>query len=154
MKESIKTTMIALISKNYHLWIKELQRIAKKAKIWAYVNSDNIKTKSQEKEYLDVSDYQISQSQQLAEEMRLSQVLIKSIDKYSELSNVQMKKYKMNISMFKMKEKQTDKVTQELRIVNNALKHSTRFYISLNKMTELVREIVKILTFKYKRSND
>jgi hypothetical protein len=42
--------------------------------------------------------------------MRLSQVLIKSIDKYSELSNVQKKKYKMNISMFKMKEKQADKV--------------------------------------------
>jgi hypothetical protein len=81
--------MIALISKSYHLWIKELQRIAEKAKIWAYVNSDNIKAKSQEEEYSDVSDYQISQSQQLAKEMRLFQVLIKLIDKYSELSNVQ-----------------------------------------------------------------
>jgi hypothetical protein len=80
--------MIALISKNYHLWIKELQKIVEKAKIWAYIDLDNIKTKLQKEEYLNVSDYEISQSQQLAKEIRLSQVLIKSIDKYNELSNV------------------------------------------------------------------
>jgi hypothetical protein len=154
MEESTKTTMIALTPKNYHLWIKELQGIAEKAKVWAYVDPDGTKAEPQEGEYPDVSDYQVPQPQQLAGGVGLSQILTKPADKYSELSDVQKEEYKMDISMFKMKEKQADKVAQGLRIVDNALKHSARSYIPPNKMAGSVREIVKILASRYKRSDD
>lgn len=60
----------------------------------------------------------------------------------------------MDISTYKMKEKQVEKVAQGMRIAANAVKSSARTYIPPNKMALKVKEIAKILTERYKRSND
>ena len=149
MEETNKATMIALTPKNYHLWIRELQGISKKAKVWQYVDPNGSKPEPEEGEYPEVSQYQVPIQAQpaggIAYPIIEGGVVIatKSAEKYGDLSAEQKEDYKMEISAYKMKEKQVEKVAQGLRIVDNALKSSARAYIPPNKMASSVREIVK-----------
>ena len=120
------------------------------------MNPNGTKSKPEEKEYSKVSQYQVSIQAQSEEGVAIAttSAFTKSAERYDDLSTKQKKDYKMKISSYKMKKKQMKKIAQELRIVDNALKSFARAYIPSNKMTSSVREIVKILTARYKRSND
>ena len=152
--------MIALTPKNYHLWISELQVISEKAKVWQYVDPNSSKPEPEVGEYPEFSQYQVPIQAQpaggIAYPIIEGGVVIatKSDEKYGDLSAEQKEDYEMEISAYKMKDKQVEKVAQGLRIVDNALKSSLRAYIPPNKMASSVREIVKILAARYKRSDD
>ena len=109
------------------------------------------KPEPEEGEYPEVSQYQVSIQAQpaggIAYPIIEGGVVIatKSAEKYGDLSAEQKEDYKMEISAYKMKEKQVEKVAQGLRIVENALKSSARAYIPPNKIASSVREKVKIL---------
>jgi hypothetical protein len=73
---------------------------------------------------------------------------------YRELTAAQKEAYQMNITAYKMREKQVLKIAHEMRIVDNALKISARSYISSNEMTSSCRDIIKILAARYELTND
>ena len=115
------------------------------------MNSEEEIEKLTEKDYSDVSDYQMIIQPQSADEVSLT---TRTATRYNELSDEQKENYKVEISRYKMKKKMMKKMTIDLRIMNSALKSLVKSYISFNKMTSSVREIVKILTTRYKQSND
>jgi hypothetical protein len=52
-------SMMVLIFKNYHLWIKEIQKLVNHHKVWEYVDPNEIMKKSDIKRALRVFDYQM-----------------------------------------------------------------------------------------------
>ena len=124
--------MLALTLKNYYLWIRELQGISEKAKVWQYVDPNSSKPEPEGGEYPEVSQYQVPIQAQPAGGIAYPNIeggfviATKSAEKYGDLSAEQKEDYKIEISAYKIKEKQVEKVAQGLRIVDNALKSSTR----------------------------
>jgi hypothetical protein len=58
MKKTISNiSMMMLTPKNYHLWIKKLQKLAEQHKIWQYIDPEDIKEPPKEEKYPKVSDY-------------------------------------------------------------------------------------------------
>ena len=51
--------MTPLTPQNYHIWIKELQGIATKAKVWEYVDPEGTKEEPTEEKFPEVSDYSV-----------------------------------------------------------------------------------------------
>ncbi len=142
MEEDIKTTIISLTPKNYHKWIKEIEGIATRANVWEYVNPKGIKLKSKEMKYSDISEYKVA-----SENNRPAQ-------SYRELTAAQKEAYQMNITVYKMREKQVLKIAHGMRIVDNALKCSARSYIPSDEMTSSCRDIIKILAARYELINN
>ena len=69
----------------------------------------------------------------------------------SELSKSQKKSLRMNIAGFDYKQKIIDRVTQDIRIVDNAVKASAKNYISSFEMMLTTREILQSLSNRYIR---
>ncbi len=57
-----KSTMLILISNNFHLWIKELKDLALKIKIWKYINSYDKIEESREKILSEIDHFVVKQS--------------------------------------------------------------------------------------------
>ncbi len=53
-----------------------------------------------------------------------------------------------------MKEKRINKIAKDMQIVDNAIKISARSYISSDEMTSSCRDIIRMLTAKYKLTKD
>jgi hypothetical protein len=51
-----------------------------------------------------------------------------------------------------MTKKQMKKIAQNIRIVDNVVKLSARQYISSSEIVSLIRQIIQILTSRYKKS--
>jgi hypothetical protein len=73
---------------------------------------------------------------------------------YRELTAAQKEAYQMNITAYKMREKQVLKIAHDMRIVDNALKCSARSYIPSDEMASSCRDIIKILAARYELTND
>jgi hypothetical protein len=95
--------------------------------------------------YPDISDYRVTATAE--NESRSAQ-------SYRELTAAQKEAYQMNITAYKMREKQVLKIAHGMRIVDNALKISARSYILSNEMTSSCRDIIKILAARYELTND
>jgi hypothetical protein len=54
------STMIALISQNYHIWINEIKILVKESRVWQYVDSDIDLAVFKSSESLVSSDYQMN----------------------------------------------------------------------------------------------
>ncbi len=137
-KEKMLTYTFAIIiltSLNYHIWINQLKTIAKKARVWQYVDSDIDLEQFKSSVSLKASDYQINDS---------------SISSLKQLSVVQKKKHKSNVLKFNLLNKQYERTIQKLRIVNNIIKTSARQYISSNELISSTRKIIQLLAAYYK----
>ena len=69
----------------------------------------------------------------------------------NELSKSQKKNLRMNIAGFDYKQKIIDRVIQDIRIVDNAMKTSAKNYISSFEMMLTTREILQSLSNRYIR---
>ena len=58
MEES-KASMVALIPRNFHQWLKELTGIAGKEKVWEFVDSDGQQIEFKSAKFPELSDYQV-----------------------------------------------------------------------------------------------
>ena len=153
--------MMILISQNFHTWIKELKDIAKKIKIWKFIDSNDQKLQSESIDFFEIFNFQISIVFQslttiiAGENALLSfQIFVTRLTKnYNKLSNAQQKRYQINIIVYQIKKKLIKKMTHDMKIINNALKTSTRIYIFNANMNVSIRDINKTLIDKYQRSN-
>ena len=57
----------------------------------------------------------------------------------------------MNVTVFQMKEKANNQIAHKIRIIDITIKTSTRMYISSKKMKLSVREILQLLSTRYKQ---
>ena len=79
--------------------------------------------------------------------------IIRSTNDFEKLSKIQQKTFQMRIIIYQMKKKIMKKMTHDMKIINNALKTSTRIYIFTANMNVFIRNIIKALIDKYQRSN-
>ncbi len=135
------STMITLISLNYHIWINELKTIVKRARIWKYVDSDTDVEKSQSSESLTAADYLMMKEN--ADTARSAFIL-------KELIVAQREEYKADMLEYNMLKKLYKRTTRELQTMNNAIKTSAHQYISLNELRSSARIIIKLLAARYK----
>ena len=150
-----------LTPQNFHTWLKELKSITKKIKIWEYVDSNDQKQQSESIDFFEISDFQISVASQsliaiIAEKnasLSSHTLVTRPAEDYEKLSNAQQKTYQMKIIVYQMKEKLIKKMTHDMKIINNALKASTRTYIPTTDMNAPIRDVIKALTDRYKRSD-
>jgi hypothetical protein len=84
-----------------------------------------------------------------------TQISTQTADKatdYDELTTEQKKSLKMKMNIFQMTKKQMKKIAQSIKIINNAVKLSARQYIFSSEIASLIRQIIQILTSRYKKS--
>jgi predicted ATP-dependent serine protease len=107
---------------------------------------------SKEGNYPEVSNYQLVRVRQVADETQIStQTTEKAVD-YDDLITGQKKSLKMKMNIFQIIKKQVKKVAQSIKIVDNVIKLSARQYISSSEIVSLIRQIIQILTSRYKKS--
>ena len=80
--------------------------------------------------------------------------VIRLAKNYKKLSNAQQKTYQMKITIYQMKEKLIKKMIHDMKLINNAVKTSTRSYIFFIQMNLSIKNIFKKFAVKYQRSND
>ncbi len=135
------STMITLISLNYHIWINELKTIDEKARVWKYVDSDIDVEESQSSESFIAADYLI---------MKKSAGTTRSAINLKELIAVQREEYKADMLEYNMLEKLYERTIRELQTIDNAIRTSAQQYISSNKLRSSARKIIKLLAARYK----
>ncbi len=114
------TSMMILTPKNYHLWIKEIQKLANHHKVWEYVDPNGITQKPGLERAPRVSDYQVKVEE-----------TTRPAKSASELSDAQRKAYKADLIDYQIWDKYADKIINEINAVDDAIKLSARQYITL-----------------------
>ncbi len=147
-KPILNISMMMLTSKNYHLWIKELQKLAEQHKIWQYIDPEDIKESPKEEKYPEVSDYKLIR--QTADGISFQTTT--QVTDYDDLTTEQKKSLKMKMNIFQMTKKHMKKIAQSIRIVDNVVKLSARQYILSSEIVSLTRQIIQILISRYKKS--
>ena len=69
-----------------------------------------------------------------------------------ELTDKQRSAYQLNISTFKLRQQQSEKVAADIRVIDQVIKSSARMYIPDNMETATVRKTLQLLKKKYKRT--
>ena len=59
--EDYKSIMTPPNSKNFHVWIKKVKGVAKKSKVWEYVDPDGDKEEPVDPMFLQVLDYMVEE---------------------------------------------------------------------------------------------
>ena len=145
--------MIFLNSKNFHSWIIKMKNIVIKTKVWKYVDSEKKTSKSSNSIFSRLSHYFVKKIFEQSNQNDAFVSVKKSVRTFDELSSDQKKSYKMNIIAFQMKKKANDQIAHEIRIVDTAIKTSTRMYISSESRKSSVQKILQLLSIRYKRSD-
>jgi hypothetical protein len=93
MNEKISNSfMVMLTSKNYHLWIKELQKLIEQHRVWEYVDPNETKSKLIIEEYSDFSDFTVALNATVVTRSNVSaDQRIRSARSINELINEQQK---------------------------------------------------------------
>ena len=154
--EDYKATMTPLNPRNFHLWIREVKGVAKKAKVWEYVDPDGDREEPEEPEIPQISGYIVEEAQDVETQASSATVdppIRRPARRLADLTSDQLKAYKLEMSAYQMVEKINDRVAQGIRLVDAAVKASARSYIPSEKMEATVRDILKLLALRYKRSN-
>jgi hypothetical protein len=135
------STMIALISLNYHIWINEIEALIEESRIWQYVDSDIDLFVSKLSESSSSSDYMM-----IEEDVETSRSTISK----KELTSKQQKKYKANCVEYNMLNRHHARITQRLRTVQSAIRTSTKQYIFSNEFVSSSRKMIQMLAVRYK----
>ncbi len=160
-----KSTMLILISNNFHLWIEELRDLALKIKIWKYINSYDKIEKSRKKILSEIDHFVVKQSNftssTVADDLITDQINQSAqssqsrVAKYfSELTFQQQENYRTDVKEYKRREKQIVKITQRMLKINETIRASARSYISSKLMFAFIRKILQLLIIKYKKIED
>jgi hypothetical protein len=144
MNEKISNLfMIMLISKNYHLWIKELQKLIEQHRVWKYVDLNESKSKFIIENYFDVSNYLILMKSDISKRRKLtSKKRIRMTRSYTELTNNQKLNLQQKQSIWSMREKLIKRTEQDIQTIYLVVKTSTRQYIFSNEMRSSLRQIL------------
>jgi hypothetical protein len=67
-----------------------------------------------------------------------------------EFTSKQQRKYKANCVEYNMLNRYHEKITQKLRIVQNAIRTSTKQYMFLNQFVSSSRKMIQMLAARYK----
>jgi hypothetical protein len=89
---------------------------------------------------------------QTAEGTQISTQTTEKANDYDELTTEQKKSLKMKMNIFQMTKKQMKKIAQSIKIVDNVVKLSARQYIPSSEIVSVIRQIIQILTSRYKKS--
>jgi hypothetical protein len=146
--------MIMLISKNYHLWIKKLQKLIEQHRIWEYVDFNESKSKFNIENYSDVSNYLISMKSDISKRRKLtSKKRVRMTRNIIELTNNQRSNLQQRQSIWSMREKLIRRIERSIQTIHFAVKTSARQYILSSEMRSSIRQILQTLVDRYKQSN-
>ncbi len=146
--------MIMLTSKNYHLWIKELQKLIEQHRIWEYVDSNETKSKLIIENYSNFSDFTVTLNVTMITRSNVSaNQRIRSARSINELINEQQKNLQQRQSTWSMREKLMRRAERGIQIVHQTVKASTRQYIPSSEMKSIIRQILQTLAGRYKQSD-
>ncbi len=140
-------SMMILTPKNYHLWIKEIQKLVNHHKVWEYVDPNEITEEPDLKRASRVSDYRVKVT--AADETQTT----RPAQSASELTDAQRKAYKVDLIDYQIWNKYADKIINEIKAVDDAIKLSARQYISFNEIASSTRKIIQTLASRYKLSD-
>jgi hypothetical protein len=158
-----KITISILISKNYFFWIQEIKRIASRAQVWEYVDSNESESKSVTLKYLKFQNYikivstdtlAFIQSQTIIESATFSILISEKCTNYNDFSIHQQKLYDVKERSYRVLLHEVKSIEINIQKVHIAVLKSTRSYISVNRKASSVREILIFLTLKFKRKNE
>ena len=150
MEEVSKSTLTPLNPRNFHIWIREVQGLAIKVNVWEFVDPDSDQPEPKLGRRPQVSFYMVDAV--IPDTMPATRIHRPAVD-YDELSEMQQRSFQMKITIYKMDEKEVDKASHGLRLVDAAIKASARTYIPPDKMAAPVREIIASLALRYSRSD-
>ncbi len=155
MNEKISNSfMIMLISKNYHLWIKKLQKLIEQHKIWEYVDSNETRLKLTIENYSDVSNYLISMKSDISKRREMtSKKRVRMTRNIIELTNNQRSNLQQRQSIWSMREKLIKRTERDIQTIHLAVKTSARQYILSSEMRSSIRQILQTLVDRYKQSD-
>jgi hypothetical protein len=97
-----KITISIFILKNYFFWIQEIKKIASRAQVWEYVDSNELESKSLTLKYLKFQNYikivstdtlAFTQSQTIIESTTFSILISEKCTNYDDFSIHQQKSY-------------------------------------------------------------
>ncbi len=146
--------MITLISKNYHLEIKELQKLIEQHRVWEYVDLNESKSKLIIENYSDVSNYLISMKSGISERRELtSKKRIRMTRDITELTNNQRSNLQQKQLIWSMREKLIRRTERDIQTIHLTVKASARQYILSSEMRSSIRQILQTLADRYKQSN-
>jgi hypothetical protein len=155
-KSQTTTQVTVLISKNYHLWIKEIKSIAKDVGVWMYVDrsgTEDTPTLEDVGRLPRLSDYQVRIAPQSGDggALLVAPVLwpVRSIQ---ELSDVQLKQHRTNQKEHQFESAHIKEMVAGIRKVQNAIKASASTYLSQTEKTSTPRQMIKTLKSRYKLS--
>ncbi len=135
----VNVSIISLIFKNFHIWVKKIKIIANNAEIWKFVDSDDT-TKIWEKESsFNVFDYQIIVS---FDDTR-------SVTTLRELSDKQRKEHKLNLLNHQYQKKYIDRINNDIMRMQNVIKLFARMYFCSNKLFADSRRMLQTLSARY-----
>ncbi len=140
-----------LILKNYHLWIKELQKLIEQHRIWKYVDLNESKSKLIIENYFDVSNYLISMKLDISKRRELTSK--KRVRMTLELTNNQRSNLQQRQFIWSMREKLIRRAERDIQTIHLAVKASARQYILSSEMRSSIRQILQTLVDRYKQSD-
>jgi hypothetical protein len=143
-----------LISKNYHLWIKELQKLIEQHRIWEYVDSNETKSKLIIENYSNFSDFVMKLNVTVITRNNvLVDHRIRSAWSINELTSEQQKNLQQRQFIWSMREKLMRRAKRNIQIVYQIVKTLIRQYILFNEMKSIIKQILQTLVDKDKQSN-
>ncbi len=146
--------MIMLISKNYHLWIKELQKLIEQHRIWEYVDSNETKSKLIIENYSHFSNFVMTLNVTIITRSNVSvSQRIRSALSINELTSEQQKNLQQKQFIWSMQEKLVRRTKRRIQIMHQTVKTSTRQYISSSEMRSIIKKIIETLIDRYKQSD-
>jgi hypothetical protein len=156
-----KITVSVLTPKNYFSWIQEIKRIASRAQVWEYVDSDGSEPESVAPKYFKFQDYikivpadtlAFTQSQTIIESP--SVLVSEKCTDYDDLSVHQQKSYDAKERSYRALLHEAKSTGIGIQKVHTAVLESARSYISVSRKASSVREILISLTLKFKRKDE
>ncbi len=148
----VNVSIISLIFKNFHIWVKKIKIIAKNAEIWKFVDSENTAKISKKESSFNVSSYQVTVSV-IAFSFSISFDDTRSITTLRELSDKQRKKHKLNLLNHQYQEKYIDRIDNDIMQMQNVIKLFVRMYFSSNELFAESRRMLQTLSTRYQLSN-
>ena len=127
------------------------------------MNSEETRSEPEDLEYSDLSRYLVSVPVEdvgtVFEKLSAAPFssssaaqIIRPVKYADELIDKQRSVYQLNISIFKLRQQQSEKIAAGIRVIDQTIKSSVRMYISDNMETATVRKTLQLLKKKYKRT--
>ncbi len=147
----VNVSVISLIIKNFHIWVKKIKIIAKNAEIWKFVDSENTAEISEKSSSSNVSDYQIIVSSSFSFSISFDDT--RSVTTLRELSDKQRKEHKLNLLNHQYQKKYIDRINNDIMRMQNVIKLFARMCLSLNELFAESRRMLQTLSARYQLSD-